>query len=292
MRQNHILFSRTSWGSQSVVRHVLETEIRFWDLLGERMSFSLETYTRVVTHRRALLFILLCMVAFIASDPSGARSYVPFWFSIAFWPIVFALYVAVCMLAMLIVAMLSQALPNLRLPMPLIGFAALVPCVMLCETSVAFMSNGTFPYDFAGKLFFYFFAVQGIETVFFRFIFPEIRKTLHQNTGDRHLVIGGEKIELTKLLHIEAREHHVHLTFENRKSLARARLGDIVAQTQAEDGMQPHRSWWVARDPAIRAERKNGRLILRLRDNIEVPVARTRVDDVLDWLENHVDAAQ
>lgn len=272
--------------------HLLKTEIKLWDLLGERLAFSLSTYVHVLRHDRTLLFLLLCMLAFVASDPSGARSYVPFWFSIGFWPISFAFYLIVKLLCLAVCASLTQSFPKLRFPMPVIGFLALIPTVKLCETSVGIMSNGTFPYDYAGQLFFYFVAVQGLETVFYRFIMPEVRKDIDAKATDRHLVVGGEKIDLTKLLHIEAREHHVQLTFEDAKSRARARLGDIVAQTQLEDGMQPHRSWWVAKDTAIRAERKDGRLILRLRDDTEVPVARTRVDDVLDWLQTHVHPAE
>lgn len=256
------------------------------------MSFSLDSYFRVLGHKRTLLFLLLCMVAFVASDPSGARPYVPLWFAISFWPILFVFYISMSAICITFFAILAQRYSTLRVPMPLIGFIALIPTITLCKAAVAIASKGTFPYNFVGQLIFYFFTIQGIETVFYRFVFPDISQDIGDSTPQRHLVIGGEKIALAKLLHIEAREHHVHLTFQDEKSSARARLGDIIAQTKAEDGLQPHRSWWVARDPAIRAERKNGRLILRLRDDTEVPVARTRVDDVLNWLNNHVHPAE
>lgn len=289
---------RTCWGFRSAVRHLLETEIRCWDLLGGHVSFSLESYLRVLRHERTLLFLLLSMLAFVASDPSGARPYVPLWFSIGFWPVSFAFYIMMKLLGLTVAAALTHYIPRLRIPLPIVGFLALIPTVMLCEASVRVMSNGTFPYDFVGQLVFYFFSVQGLETVFYRFIMPESfivsenEEELENQTTGRHLIVGGEKVDLSGLLHIEAREHHVHLTFENETSVARARLGDIVAQTQTEDGMQPHRSWWVARDPAIRAERKNGRLVLRLRDDTEVPVARTRTDDVIAWLQTHVNPAE
>ncbi len=232
------------------------------------------------------------MVALIASDPSGARSYVPFWLAFVFWPVLFACYLTITTSLVVLISAVSRLTPNLRVPLPIIGFVALIPTVTLCETGLNFASNGTMEPDFAGKFLSFFFMIQGVETVYYRFIMPEVRKDIEDNASDRRLVVGGEKIDLTKLLHIEAREHHVQLTFEDAKSRARARLGDIVAQTQLEDGMQPHRSWWVAKDTAIRAERKDGRLILRLRDDTEVPVARTRVDDVLDWLQTHVHPAE
>lgn len=277
------------------MRDLLELELRCWDLLGGHVSFSLKSYLNVLRNKRTLLFVTLSMLAFMASDPSVARPYVPLWFSIGLWPVSFMFYILVKLIGLTVAAALLRYIPSMRIPLPLIGFVALFPTVMLCEVSMRIMSNGTYPNDFPGQLVFYFVSVQCLETVFYRFILPVAQmRTVRSAPAShgRHLIVGGEKVELSGLLHIEAREHHVHLTFENDKALARARLGDIVAQTKVEDGMQPHRSWWVARDPAIRAERKNGRLVLRLRDDTEVPVARTRVDDVLNWLQTHVHPAE
>lgn len=270
------------------MQRLLRTDIRLWDLLGDRMTFNTLIYSRVLSHRRTLLFILLSLLTFFAADPSGARNYVPLWFSLTLWPIAFFLYLAIYQVQFLIIAAATQRLPKFRVPTPLIGLIALTPTVYFCEAAVLYISDNGFPYDVASQMIFYFLSVQGLETVFFRYIMPGVREEIEAATRTRHLVIGGQKIDLSKLLHIEAREHHVHLTFEDAKSEARARLSDIVAQTRSADGVQPHRSWWIARDPAIKVERKGGRMILRLRDDTEVPVARTRVDDVLGWLEEHV----
>lgn len=270
------------------MQRLLNTEIQLWDLLGSPMAFSTATYGRVLLHRRTLVFASLSLLTFFAADPSGARNYVPLWFSAILWPIAFLIYLAVYHLEFLTLAALTRRFPALRAPSPLLALVALIPTVFICETWVMYMSDGLFPYDVVAQMIFYFFSVQGLETVFFRYIMPGVRDDLEKGQETRHLVIGGEKIDLTKLLHIEAREHHVHLTFEDATSRARARLSDIVAQTQSEDGIQPHRSWWVARDADIKAERKGGRMILRLRDDTEVPVARTRADDVISWLENHI----
>lgn len=274
------------------MKRLLNTEIKFWDLLGGRMAFTTATYGRVLQHKRTLVFVSLSLLTFFAADPSGARNYVPLWFSMILWPIAFSFYLILYHLEFLAAAALTRRIPSLRVPTPLLGFIALIPTVFVCESSVIYMSNGTFPYDVVKQMIFYFFSVQGLETVFYRFIMPGVQEEIEKKQQTRHLVIDGEKIDLSKLLHIEAREHHVHLTFEDARSLARARLRDIVAQTRREDGIQPHRSWWVAKNAGIKPERKDGRLILRLRDDTEVPVARTRVDDVMSWLDNHINPMQ
>lgn len=269
------------------MNRLLSTELHQWDLLGGRISFDIALYLKVIQHKRYLLYIFLALLIFISADPSNARDYVPLWFAIGYWPIAGIFYVFLVSTLLLLQAMATRHVPSLRVPSPLIGLLAIIPTVLICKYVIVYMSGGTFKYDVVDQFVFYFLTVQGLETVFYRFILPDIREEIEAENEKKHLIIGGEQVDLSTLIHIEAREHHVHLTFENEKSRARARLGDIVAQTSPDDGVQPHRSWWVARDPAIRIERKNGRLVLLLRDNTEVPVARTRVDDVLNWLEGN-----
>lgn len=269
------------------MKNLLKTEIEIVDLLGGRTSFTIWEYTKVLGHKRTLLFVALSLLSFFAADPSGARNYVPMWVSILLWPNAFIVYLILYHIGLLAFAAASRKLQWLRLPTALLGLICLIPTVFTCEALVNLASDSTFPYSVEEQMIFYFLSVQSLETVFYRFIMPGVRQEMQSQPPSRQLIVGGEQIELDKLLHIEAREHHVHLTFEEKTARARARLSDIVAQTDMSDGVQPHRSWWVARDPAIRVERKNGRVFLRLRDNTEVPVARTRVDDVLDWLQSH-----
>ena len=253
------------------------------------MAFDTAIYSRVLAHQRTLLFMLLCLLTFFAADPSGVRAYVPLWFSIVVWPVAFSIYLFVYHLCLLASAALCSQIKWLRIPTPLLGLIALYPTVSLCETSAELMSGGSYPEDMLSHMIFYFLSVQALETVFYRFIMPGVREEIEAATTARHLVVGGEKIDLRDLHHIEAREHHVHLTLSDTRKLFRARLSDLVAQTQPEDGIQPHRSWWVARDQVVTPERSNGRMTLRLRDDTVVPVARTRMDDVQNWIARHID---
>ncbi|SHH24063.1 LytTR family DNA-binding domain-containing protein [Marivita hallyeonensis] len=263
-------------------------ELKFWDLTFSRVSFDLLTYARVLRHERTLIFISLCLLSFFATDPSGTRAYIPLWFDILLWPTAFMFYLAVYHLLLMAFSAASKRWPNLRAPLPVMGGISLLPTVFACEAAVTWISNGAYGRAILPQMIFFFLAVQALETVFFKFIMPNVRKELQRDSDARHVIVGGERLDLSGLIHVEAREHHVHLTFHDKQLMSRARLGDIVAQTRVEDGVQPHRSWWVARDPAITPERKGGRMILRLRDDTEVPVARTRVNDVQDWLQKHV----
>ncbi|MBD3762204.1 LytTR family DNA-binding domain-containing protein, partial [Rhizorhabdus sp.] len=55
------------------------------------------------------------------------------------------------------------------------------------------------------------------------------------------------------------------------------RLRDAIAELNGLDGMQVHRSWWVARDAVRRWHRDGRAFTLELVNGLQVPVARNRV---------------
>ncbi|MEL7178121.1 MAG: LytTR family DNA-binding domain-containing protein, partial [Pseudomonadota bacterium] len=58
-----------------------------------------------------------------------------------------------------------------------------------------------------------------------------------------------------------------------------------VAELGACDGMQVHRSWWVARTAIGALDRAAGRSVLRLRDGRAVPVSRGNEKAVRAWYD-------
>lgn len=53
------------------------------------------------------------------------------------------------------------------------------------------------------------------------------------------------------------------------------RLADAARELAGAEGMQVHRSWWVARAAIAEATRANGRMTLRLTNGVDAPVSRT-----------------
>ena len=74
---------------------------------------------------------------------------------------------------------------------------------------------------------------------------------------------------------IEAEDHYLRLHTSKGQDLILLRLADAVAELQGIEGLQVHRSWWVARDAITGAKRGDGRATLTLKDGAEVPVSRT-----------------
>ena len=58
------------------------------------------------------------------------------------------------------------------------------------------------------------------------------------------------------------------------------RLSDAIAETRGIDGLQIHRSHWVARNAIVGLTRENGRPVVALVTGVTLPVSRTYLDAV------------
>ncbi|MEM8697152.1 MAG: LytTR family DNA-binding domain-containing protein [Pseudomonadota bacterium] len=78
------------------------------------------------------------------------------------------------------------------------------------------------------------------------------------------------------LVCLEMQDHYVKAHTLTGSEMLLMRLRDAMAELDGIEGMQVHRSWWVARDQ-VRAIRREGRAIkLELANGLLAPVARSR----------------
>lgn len=78
------------------------------------------------------------------------------------------------------------------------------------------------------------------------------------------------------LLALEMEDHYVRVHTEQGSDLILMRLRDAVAELQGLDGLQVHRSYWVAAQAVTGVERRpDGKAVLLLRNGLRVPVSRS-----------------
>lgn len=83
-----------------------------------------------------------------------------------------------------------------------------------------------------------------------------------------------------ELLCFVMEDHYLNVTTKKGEHMLLMRMKDALVELSDYDGLQVHRSWWVARD-AVERVKKNGRnVILVLENGKEVPVSRTYVGKV------------
>ncbi len=92
--------------------------------------------------------------------------------------------------------------------------------------------------------------------------------------------IGGD------LLCLRTEDHDLRIHTTAGSDLILFRLKDALAELDGADGMQVHRSYWVARDAIEAIERKGRKVILVLKNGQNVPVSESFMPAVRDagWL--------
>jgi len=91
---------------------------------------------------------------------------------------------------------------------------------------------------------------------------------------------------LNPIIALGVEDHYVRVHSTERTEMLLLRLSDAITEMEPLEGMQVHRSWWVARD-AILAPKRDGRnLRLALSGGLEVPVSRANVTKLkqLGWI--------
>ena len=77
------------------------------------------------------------------------------------------------------------------------------------------------------------------------------------------------------LVCITAQDHYLEVVARDGSEMLLMRIGDAVAELEAYDGLQIHRSHWVAKDAVVGNRRQDGRLYLKLANDRELPVSRS-----------------
>jgi hypothetical protein len=84
------------------------------------------------------------------------------------------------------------------------------------------------------------------------------------------------------LLAISVRDHYVDVLTSLGETSLLMRLADAIAEADAVEGAQVHRSHWVAWSAVAAVEREGGRLFLRLVHGKRVPVSKTHSSKLQD----------
>ena len=81
----------------------------------------------------------------------------------------------------------------------------------------------------------------------------------------------------SELIALEMEDHYVRIRTEHGSRLEMGPLARVTAMLSGVEGLQTHRSWWVARRAITGVERDGRNLRLRLVDGETAPVSRASV---------------
>lgn len=102
-----------------------------------------------------------------------------------------------------------------------------------------------------------------------------VEPTLHKNTGQVPLLLRLKHANRGVPLHLTVSDHYTEVTTTAGRELILLRFADALGELGPVQGLQVHRSHWVADAHVARLVRDNGRMTIQLGDGTEVPVSRT-----------------
>lgn len=260
--------------------------LRFFDILGGRFTLAPREYLDLLASATTRTYIGVVYVLLLATDSPGVLGKIHILLVLLLWVVVMGTFLGAVWLTLSVLALVQRLTRITLWPGPLIVLCALLPAITAGEALFYLASPEALGFKIVPDVLFFWLTAEMFGLIYFRYVRPHVdhetaaRPALQAVPVHRNVIIGAEPVPLARLRHIEAREHHVHVTLDGESATYRARLSDIVAQTRPEDGFQPHRSWWVAANGAHTLIRDGARHVLELSDGTRVPVARSRVDDV------------
>lgn len=82
------------------------------------------------------------------------------------------------------------------------------------------------------------------------------------------------------LIHLTVEDHYTVVTTSRGRQLVLLRFADAVKETGTTDGVQTHRSHWVAVDHVACVTRSGTRLVVQMKSGEQIPVSRSYADQV------------
>ncbi len=80
-------------------------------------------------------------------------------------------------------------------------------------------------------------------------------------------------IEVSEILAIKAEQHYIRVLTHEREYMVLYRFSDAVSQLDGDQGLQVHRSWWIARNAIQSMQQSAKKFIVVLSNGAEVPVS-------------------
>lgn len=236
--------------------------------------------------RRDLIIVLAIGTVLALISPFGATSHLPLYWAWCYWVGILAWG---WLVAHFLGPWLERRLHFLpELPLYLVISVIMAAVVMPVILLVQYLSGFAIPKSFWPNLYLLVWiislAVTGIAWLSKR-AFAE-QKTAPD--GRAFLERIPARLASGNLLAVSSEDHYLRIHTDVGSDLILMRLSDAVSELNGYDGMQVHRSWWVARAGVSGFRRDGGKIMLTLRDDphTEVPVSRSFAKHVREagWL--------
>ncbi len=259
----------------------IDHEMRIFVSNGTRTHFTLRELLGLYQSWQLWLLIAVGFLIMSTGHPVTLPQFEGFWVRMAFWVIALFVYLLLSVPYGVVFdrawrRFVGTPIPLIILTGPLIVFASVVTVLGLAaifEPDRPLGSMITWQMLVRNV-----FVAHVFETVTLLWLLPAQRA---RNDSARAVTLAGRRIAVKDIGRVKAAEHYLEIHLDDRVEILRERMSTFLEQVTPEDGVQTHRSHWIAREHA-RLLRGS---VLELDCGRTVPVARGRQKDVQDWID-------
>jgi len=266
----------------------VSNEISFpiFSVFGHKSELSIHVIRSCVLQVGFPLFLGLVVGIMVLFDGQGYVTKIGIWPAIVVWSTFVVLVAALYWTLLLGLLLLTPRVSKMVVYLPLVGFVAMAITTFAITHLVTFFTESgdfwvearsNFPFNFSVGLIF--------ETLFFVFVKPVLarnyRKEESESDGYKGAIrISGQNFQIEKIRYLQAQDHYVKVYLEDGNTLIRARLRDFTSQLAGNDGVKPHRSYWISWRAIHRIEFCGSHSAITLVSGEEVPIAKSRISEI------------
>lgn len=123
-----------------------------------------------------------------------------------------------------------------------------------------------------------------LECIGLYWIYPTYQNSMRAPQNDNAFVhINGSEIPISAIQLVKSDSRYLVITTKTGTSRHICRMRDFLAQVTEQDGLSPHRSYWVAKQNIIGLVGAK----IKVHNGNDIPVARSKVDASKLWLREN-----
>lgn len=241
------------------------------------LHLALRELRAVYTDRRALIVMALVGVLAGLVGPFGTFEALPGPVRVLYWlTIVFCTYGAGLFGAMLAGTLVPGKTPRwLHVSAMSAGAALPVTLSVVAISQVLFGISAAAGWTAFLALLAYCFGISLVVLTFLEIVAPMFLARPEAARGAPRLLDRLPPHLRGPLTHLSMADHYVEVHTEKGSALVLMRFADAIGETGSIEGLQIHRSHWVARAAVARLVRENAKPMVELRSGIRLPVSRS-----------------
>lgn len=250
--------------------------------VGGMTSFA-KAYREAFTQPAFPVIWAVLSVFGIMAGPFGTFIAISFWARLLFWPVVVALAMSIGT-ALRVYIRNYLGLTRYRSEAPVLALLAVLvltpPCLLLTRIAVA----DSVPPPSWSDVALYILVASGAASTLRHAILYQTRAAaaagepgsdIAEETDPPRLLARIEPELRAEVVRLQTRDHYVDVVTRRGKTSLLMRFADAMGELEGVEGLQVHRSHWVALGEVQAVRRSGGKVSLEMRDGSLVPVSRT-----------------